>query len=183
MQWSKQEQRDAGQMRDAGLTAGSIRFRRRMRKPGNRPRACRLGAVGAGAEQKRRTRDVTKRGSSAGSYVGVPAVLQWHTCVSRRSSTREQENPEVRGGVSIANQSGSIVSSHGPRHPTVLIPRGSLNRYHHESPRKLLLWPSSTHGNHSRQTPSSSTKSRHRRAFSLRRSCSPRNSLFTRCSP
>jgi hypothetical protein len=33
-------------------------------------------------------------------------------CVSRGSSTREQENPEVRGGVGIANRSGSIVSSH-----------------------------------------------------------------------
>jgi hypothetical protein len=33
-------------------------------------------------------------------------------CVSRGSSTREQENPEVREGVGIANQSGSIVSSH-----------------------------------------------------------------------
>jgi hypothetical protein len=155
-----------------------------MRKPGKRPRACRLGAVGAGAEQKRRTRDVTKRGSSAGSYAGVPAVFQWHTCMSRRSSTREQENPEVRGGVSIANQSGSIVSSHGPRHPTVLIPRESLNRYHHESSRKLLLRPSSTHGNHSRQTPSSSTKSRHRRAFFF--FADPvhhGNSLFTHSSP
>jgi hypothetical protein len=34
-------------------------------------------------------------------------------CVSRGSSTREQENPKVRGGVSIANQSDSIVSSQG----------------------------------------------------------------------
>jgi hypothetical protein len=40
--------------------------------------------------------------------------------VNRRSSTREQENPRVRGEVSIANPFGSIVSSHGPRHPTVL---------------------------------------------------------------
>jgi hypothetical protein len=32
--------------------------------------------------------------------------------VSRRSSTREQENPEVHRGVSIANKSSSIVSSH-----------------------------------------------------------------------
>jgi hypothetical protein len=44
-------------------------------------------------------------------------------CVSRGSSTREQENPEVRGGVSIADQSGSIVSSHGPRHPATPTPR------------------------------------------------------------
>jgi hypothetical protein len=42
----------------------------------------------------------------------VPAVFQRHTRVSRGSSAREQENPEVRGGVGIANQSGSIISSH-----------------------------------------------------------------------
>jgi hypothetical protein len=43
----------------------------------------------------------------------VPAMFQWHTCVSRGSSTREQEDLEVRGGIGIANQSGSIVSSQG----------------------------------------------------------------------
>jgi hypothetical protein len=42
----------------------------------------------------------------------VPVVFRQHTCVSRRGSAREQEDPEVRGGVGIANQSGSIVSSH-----------------------------------------------------------------------
>jgi hypothetical protein len=132
---------------------------------GNRPCACRLGAVGARAEQKRCTKDVNKHSSPAESYTGVPAVFQWHTCVSRRSSTREQENPEVRGEVGLANQSGSIVSSHGPRHPTVLTPRGSLNRYHHESPWRLLLRPSSTHSNPSRQTSSSPTEPRHHRAL------------------
>jgi hypothetical protein len=150
---------------------------------GNRPRACRLGAVDAGAELKRRTGDATKHSSPAGSYAGVPAVFQWHTCVSRRSSTREQENPEVRGRVNIANQSGSIVSSQGPRPPTVHIPRGSLNRYHHESPRRLLLRPSSTHGNPSRQTPSSSTESRHRRAFLFADPVRHGNLLSTCSSP
>jgi hypothetical protein len=33
-------------------------------------------------------------------------------CASRGGSAREPENPEVRGGVSLANQFGSIVSSH-----------------------------------------------------------------------
>jgi hypothetical protein len=42
----------------------------------------------------------------------VPAMFQQHTCVSRGGSAHEQENPEVRGGVNIANQSGPIVSSH-----------------------------------------------------------------------
>jgi hypothetical protein len=41
-------------------------------------------------------------------------------CVGRGSSTREQENPRVRGEVDIANPFGSIISSHDPRHPTVL---------------------------------------------------------------
>jgi hypothetical protein len=40
--------------------------------------------------------------------------------VSRGSSTREQEDPEVRGKVGITNPFGSIVSSHDPRHPTIL---------------------------------------------------------------
>jgi hypothetical protein len=38
-------------------------------------------------------------------------------CVSRGSSTREQENPKVCIKVGIANQFGSIVLSHDPRHP------------------------------------------------------------------
>jgi hypothetical protein len=42
----------------------------------------------------------------------VPTVFQQHTCVSRGDSAREQENPEVRGGVGIANQSGPIGFSH-----------------------------------------------------------------------
>jgi hypothetical protein len=44
--------------------------------------------------------------------VGVPAVFQQHTCVSRGGSAREQENPEVHEGVGIANQSGPIGFSH-----------------------------------------------------------------------
>jgi hypothetical protein len=65
------------------------------------------------AEQKRRTGDATRHGGPVGSYAGVPAVFEWHTCMSRGSSTREQEGLEVHGGVHIANQSGSIVSSQG----------------------------------------------------------------------
>jgi hypothetical protein len=104
-------------------------------------------------------------------------------CVSRGSSTHEQENPEVRGEVGLANQSGSIVSSHGPRHPTVLTPRGSINRYHHESPRRLLLQPSSTHGNPSRQTSSSPTEPHHQRALLIANPVRRGNSLSTRSSP
>jgi hypothetical protein len=42
----------------------------------------------------------------------VPTVFLQHTRVSRGGLAREQENPEVGGEVGIANQSGSIVSSH-----------------------------------------------------------------------
>jgi hypothetical protein len=99
--------------------ADSARFCRRVRVQGNRPRASKLRVNGVRAVQGQGAGDATERGDPAGSYAGVPAVFQWHTCASRRSSTREQENLEVRGGVSIANQFGSIVSSHDPRHPTV----------------------------------------------------------------
>jgi hypothetical protein len=60
------------------------------------------------AEREQHAGGVTRRDDPTGSYAGVPAVFHWHTCVSRRSSTREQENPEACGGVSIANQSGPI---------------------------------------------------------------------------
>jgi hypothetical protein len=43
----------------------------------------------------------------------VPTVFLQHTRVSRGDSVHEQEDPEVRGGVSIANQFESIISSQG----------------------------------------------------------------------
>jgi hypothetical protein len=150
---------------------------------GNRPRACRLGVIDAGAEQKRRTGDATKSDGLAGGYAGVPTVFLQHTRVCSGGLAREQENPEVRGEVGIANQSDSIVLSHGPRHPTVLTPRGLLNRYHHESPRRLLLRPSSTHGNPSQQTSSSPMESHHRRALLTANPVHHGKSLSTRSSP
>jgi hypothetical protein len=147
----------------------------------NGPRASKLEADGVGAEWERRpcewlrkyagsarTGAVRSRRVSSCASRGVRSAMLWHRmCVGRGSSTREQENPEVHGEVGLANQPGSIVSSHDPRHPTVLTPRGSLNRYHHESPRRLLLRPSSTHGNPPRQTSSSPTEPRHRRALPI----------------
>jgi hypothetical protein len=103
MRRSRQEQRDASPTHDAGLMVGSVRFRRRMRMQGNRPRACRLGAVDARAEQKWRTGNATKRGDPAGGYAGVPTVFLQHTHVSSGGLACEQENPEVRKGVGIAN--------------------------------------------------------------------------------
>jgi hypothetical protein len=112
MQRLKQEQRDADPTRDAGLTAGSVRFHRRVRMQGNRPCACRLEAVDAGAEQKRRTGDATKRSDPAGGYAGVPTVFLQHTHMSSGGLSREQEDPEVRRGVGVANRFGLVDFSH-----------------------------------------------------------------------
>jgi hypothetical protein len=69
--------------------ADSARFRRRVRVQDNRPRASRLKASGVRAKQKRRTGDAIRRADPTGGYASVPAVSQWHLCVSRGSSTRE----------------------------------------------------------------------------------------------
>jgi hypothetical protein len=63
-------------------------------------------------EREWRTGAAARRDSPAGNCAGMPDVFLQCMCVSRGSSTHEQENPEVRGGVGIANQSGSIISSH-----------------------------------------------------------------------
>jgi hypothetical protein len=78
----------------------------------NRPRASRLRTSDVRAEREQRAGDATGRGDSAGGYAGVPAVFQRHTCVSRGDAVHEQEDPEVRERVSIANQSGPIGFSH-----------------------------------------------------------------------
>jgi hypothetical protein len=88
--------------------AGLARFCRRVRVQDNRPRASKWRASGVRAEREQHAGGATRRDDPAGSYAGVPAVFQWHMCVSRGSSKREQEDPEVRGGVSLANQSGPI---------------------------------------------------------------------------
>jgi hypothetical protein len=92
--------------------AGSARFRRRVRGRGNRPRASRLRASGVRAEREQCVGDATRRGGPAGGYAGVQTVFLQHTRVSRGGLAREQEDLEVRGVVGVANQSGSIVSSH-----------------------------------------------------------------------
>jgi hypothetical protein len=158
MQRSKQKQHDAG------LTANSVRFRRHVRVQGNRPRASRVRANGVGAVQEQRAGDTTKHGDPAGGYAGMPDVFQQHTCVSREGSAREQEDLKVRGGVGIANPSGSIVSSQGSTTSSSSY-SSSIAKQDHKSPWRLPLRPSSTHGNPSRQTSSSSMESHHRQAF------------------
>jgi hypothetical protein len=105
--------------------ADSARFCRHVRMPSNRSRASKLEADGVEAKRKRRpcewlrkyagsarTGAVRSRRVSSCASRGVRSAMLWHRmCVGRRSSTREQENPKVRGGVGLANQSGSIVSS------------------------------------------------------------------------
>jgi hypothetical protein len=117
--------------------AGSARFRRRVRVQGNRPRASRLRASGARAEQKRRTGDVTKRGDPAGGYAGVPTVFLQHTRVSSGGLVREQENPEVREGVGIANQFGPIGFSHEFTTSSSSYP-SSIAEQDHNTSRKLV---------------------------------------------
>jgi hypothetical protein len=84
-----------------------------VRVQGNGPRARRLRASGAKAVQEQCAGDATRRGDPVGGYAGVPTVFLQHTRLSSGGLVREQENPEVRGGVGIANQTGSIVLSQG----------------------------------------------------------------------
>jgi hypothetical protein len=75
---------------------------------GNGPRASRLWASGVRAVQKQCAGDATGHGDPAGGYAGVPTVFLQHTRVSSGGLAHEQENPEVREGVGIVNQSGPI---------------------------------------------------------------------------
>jgi hypothetical protein len=105
--------------------ADSARFCRRVRMQSNGPRASKLEAYGVEVERERRpckwlrkyagsarTGAVRSRRVSSCASRGVRSAMLWHhMCVGRGSSTREQENPRVRGEVGIANPFGSIVSS------------------------------------------------------------------------
>jgi hypothetical protein len=63
-------------------------------------------------EREWRTGAAATHGGPASNCVGMPDVFVQCICVSRGSSTCEQENPEVREGVGIANQFGPIGFSH-----------------------------------------------------------------------
>jgi hypothetical protein len=60
------------------------------------------------AVQEQCASNATGCGDPVGGYAGVPTVFLQHTRVSSGGLAREQENPEVREGVGIANQSGLI---------------------------------------------------------------------------
>jgi hypothetical protein len=106
--WAELDWRVRGCERSVLPVADSARFRRRMRVQGNGPRASRLRASGVKAVHEQCAGDATRRGDPVGAYAGVPAVFLQHTRVSSGGLACEQENPEVRGGVGIANQSGLI---------------------------------------------------------------------------
>jgi hypothetical protein len=88
---------------------------------------------------------------------------------------------EVRRGVVLANQSGSVVSSQGSTTSSSSY-SSSIAEQDHKSPRGLSLRPSSTHGNPARQISSSTPKSRHRRAHLIADPIHHGNLLST-CSP
>jgi hypothetical protein len=75
---------------------------------GNGPRASRLRASGVRAVQEQCAGDATGHGDPAGGYAGVPTVFLQHTRVSSGALAHEQENPKIREGVGIANQSSPI---------------------------------------------------------------------------
>jgi hypothetical protein len=56
---------------------------------------------------------------------------------AKEGLVREQENPEVREGVGIANEFGPIGFFHDPRHPATPISRRSSEQNHNTS-RKLV---------------------------------------------
>jgi hypothetical protein len=109
----------------------SARFCRRVRMQSNGPCASKSEADGVEAERERqpcewlckyagsaRTGAVWSRSISSCASRDVRSARLWHRrCMGRGSSTREQENPRVRGEIGIANPFGSIVLSHDPRHP------------------------------------------------------------------
>jgi hypothetical protein len=69
--------------------------------------------------------------------VGVPTVFLQHTRVSGEGLVREQENPEVRKGVGIANQFGPIGFFHESTTSSSPISRRSSEQDHNTS-KKLL---------------------------------------------
>jgi hypothetical protein len=161
--------------------AGSARFHRRVRVQGNRPRTSRLKASGVRARREQRVRNATRRSGPAGGYASVPIVFLQHTRVSSGGSAREQENFEVRAGVGIATQSGSIVSSQGPTtssssYPSLITQPTTVTTDHREenpsghSPPTAIPW----------QASSSPTEPRHCRVLLIADLVLHGNSLSTR---
>jgi hypothetical protein len=162
----------------------------------NGPSASKLEADGVEAEREWRpcewlrkyadsahTRAVRSRRVSSCASRGVRLAMLWHRlCMGRGSSTVSWKTLEVCGGVVLANQSGSVVSSQGSTTSSSSY-SSSIAEQDHKSPRELSFRPSSTYDNPSRQTSSSSMESRHRRAFLFANSVHRGNSLSSCPSP
>jgi hypothetical protein len=88
-----------------------------------------LGVTSSEEPRCNQTRQSCRELRGCAGHVSVAHVRK------QRKFNREQEDLEVRGGVGLANQFGSIVSSYDPRQLVT-----SALRH----PRRLLLRPSST---------------------------------------
>jgi hypothetical protein len=84
----------------------------------------RLGVMSSEEPQRNQARQSCRELRGCAGHVSVAHVHE------QRKFNREQEDLEVRGGVGLANQFGSIISSHDPRHPA------TSTRHHH---RALLI--------------------------------------------
>jgi hypothetical protein len=82
--------------------ASSARFCRRVRMQSNRPRANKLETDDVEAERERRPCEWLRKYAGS-ARTGAVRSRRVSSCVGRGCSTREQENPEVRGEVGIAN--------------------------------------------------------------------------------
>jgi hypothetical protein len=131
------------------------------------------------AERERRPCEWLRK-YAASARTGAVRSRRVSSCVGRGCSTREQENPEVRGGIGIANQAGFIVSSQGSTTSSSSY-SSSIAEQDHKSPRGLSLRPFSTHYN-PQQTSSSPTESRHRRVLLVANPIHRGNSVSA-CSP
>jgi hypothetical protein len=114
--------------RSTGSGGRPIRMRRSRRKGRQCYTLC---------EREWRTGAAARHGGPASNCAGMPDMFLQCICVSRGSSTREQEDLEVRERISIANQSGTIVSSHGSRCPAALTLH-RLSEQDHDTSRKLV---------------------------------------------
>jgi hypothetical protein len=114
--------------RSTGGGGRPIRMRRSRRKGWQSYTLC---------EREWRTVAAARHDGPASNCTGMPDMFLQCICVSRGSSTREQEDLEVRERIGIANQSGTIISSHGSRCPAALTLH-RLSEQDHDTSRKLV---------------------------------------------
>jgi hypothetical protein len=101
------------------------------------------------AEVNRRVRECERKCFASGRFVSIPRArayarqqatreqVEVQGCGSKEGLAREQEDLEVRGGVGIANPSGSIVSSQGSLTSGSSY-SSSITEQDHDTSRKLV---------------------------------------------